>query len=64
VLTDFGCEHSFARAAGSVLERYGARIDFIFVRPGDQIRNAQVIYDHDDGRYPSDHFPVLAVVRL
>ena len=26
VLTDFGCEHSFARAAGSVLEHYGFQI--------------------------------------
>jgi hypothetical protein len=26
VLTDFGCEHSFARAAGSVLEHYGFEI--------------------------------------
>jgi hypothetical protein len=25
-LTDFGCEHSFARAAGSVLEHYGFEI--------------------------------------
>lgn len=32
VLTDFGCEHSFARAAGSVLEHYGFEIGISAVR--------------------------------
>ena len=32
VLSDFGCEHSFARAAGSVLEHYGFRIGVSAVR--------------------------------
>ena len=32
VLTDFGCEHSFARAAGSVLEHYGFAIGLSAVR--------------------------------
>lgn len=32
VLTDFGCEHSFARAAGSVLEHYGFAIGVSAVR--------------------------------
>jgi hypothetical protein len=32
VLTDFGCEHSFARAAGSVLEHYGIEIGVSAVR--------------------------------
>lgn len=32
VLTDFGCEHSFARAAGSVLEHYGFVIGVSAVR--------------------------------
>jgi hypothetical protein len=32
VLTDFGCEHSFARAAGSVLEHYGFQIGASAVR--------------------------------
>jgi hypothetical protein len=32
VLTDFGCEHSFARAAGSVLEHYGFEIGASAVR--------------------------------
>ncbi len=32
VRTDFGCEHSFARAADSVLERYGFEIGVSAVR--------------------------------
>lgn len=32
VLTDFGCEHSFARAAGSVLEHHGFQIGVSAVR--------------------------------
>lgn len=32
VLTDFGCEHSFAQAAGSVLEHYGFEIGVSAVR--------------------------------
>lgn len=32
VLTDFGCEHSFARAAGSVLEHYGFALGASAVR--------------------------------
>lgn len=32
VLTDFGCEHSFARAAGSVLEHYGFAVGVSAVR--------------------------------
>jgi len=32
VLTDFGCEHSFARAAGSVMEHYGFEIGVSAVR--------------------------------
>ena len=30
--------------------------------PGDQIKDARIIYDHVDGHYPSDHFPVTATV--
>jgi len=40
VLTDFGCEHSFARAAGSVLEHYGFEIGVSAVR-GTTLAHAQ-----------------------
>ena len=34
VLTDFGCEHSFERAVGSVLEHYGFELGASAVRTG------------------------------
>ena len=48
VLTDFGCEHSFARAAGSVLEHYGLAIGVSAVRDAtlehaDQIAHLRVL---------------------
>lgn len=38
------------------------RIDWIFYR-GLHARQAQTITDHRGGRYPSDHFPVVATLR-
>lgn len=38
------------------------RIDWIFYR-GLQARQVQTITGHQDGRYPSDHFPVVAALR-
>jgi endonuclease/exonuclease/phosphatase family metal-dependent hydrolase len=42
---------------------YG-RIDFIFVRRQDEVLAARIIRFNRDGLYPSDHFPVIASVRL
>ncbi|MGU3391133.1 endonuclease/exonuclease/phosphatase family protein [Sphingomonas sp. M1A8_2b] len=39
-----------------------AMIDYIMVR-GFMPLNAAVLTDHDGARYPSDHFPILAVLR-
>lgn len=36
------------------------KIDYIFVRPEAKVLSAQILHDHRDGRYPSDHFPVTA----
>lgn len=44
--------------------RDGARIDYIFASSRDRIQDARILYDNDDGRYPSDHFPVVATIRL
>lgn len=38
------------------------RIDWIFYR-GLHARQVQTITDHQEGRYPSDHFPVVATLR-
>jgi endonuclease/exonuclease/phosphatase family metal-dependent hydrolase len=40
----------------------GARIDWILVSPPFRTREAAIIFDHRDDRYPSDHFPYLAEV--
>jgi endonuclease/exonuclease/phosphatase family metal-dependent hydrolase len=41
------------------------RIDYIFVSKGkSKIKNYSVIADANNGLYPSDHFPVFAVVKL
>lgn len=42
----------------------GAKIDHIFVRGGAKVIDAAIIRVQRDGRYPSDHFPVTATIRL
>jgi endonuclease/exonuclease/phosphatase family metal-dependent hydrolase len=42
----------------------GDKIDYIYVEPGTDVLQAEIIRTAVDGRYPSDHFPVVARVRL
>jgi len=35
----------------------GARIDWILATPPFRVRRAAIVADHQDNRYPSDHFP-------
>ena len=42
----------------------GEKIDYIFVQPGTDVLHAEIVRTSRDGRYPSDHFPVVARVRL
>jgi endonuclease/exonuclease/phosphatase family metal-dependent hydrolase len=35
----------------------GSRIDWILITPPFQVLTAAIVTDHEDGRYPSDHFP-------
>ena len=44
--------------------RDGQKIDYVFVEPGVNVLDAAIVRDHEDGRYPSDHFPVIAKMRL
>ncbi len=44
--------------------RKGNKIDYVFTPPGVKVLEAQILYDNVDGRYPSDHFPVTATLRL
>lgn len=45
-------------------ETGGEKIDYIFVTPTTRVLEAQIIRDNDNGRYPSDHFPVMAKLEL
>jgi len=42
----------------------GEKIDYVFASPEWEVLEAAIVRNERDGRYPSDHFPVTAVVRL
>ena len=42
----------------------GERIDWIFTTPDLVPVDASIVRNSDDGRYPSDHYPVTAVVTM
>jgi endonuclease/exonuclease/phosphatase family metal-dependent hydrolase len=42
----------------------GEKIDYIFVEPGTEVISADIVRTSVLGRYPSDHFPVVARIRL
>ncbi|NQT03333.1 MAG: endonuclease/exonuclease/phosphatase family protein [Planctomycetes bacterium] len=44
--------------------RKGNKIDYVFVPSYIKVLEAQILYDNIDGRYPSDHYPVNATIRL
>jgi endonuclease/exonuclease/phosphatase family metal-dependent hydrolase len=44
--------------------RTGDKIDYILALPGTQVLRSEILRDSKDNRYPSDHFPVIAVLRL
>jgi endonuclease/exonuclease/phosphatase family metal-dependent hydrolase len=41
----------------------GERIDAILISPGWTVLSASIVHAERNGRYPSDHFPVTAVLR-
>ncbi|MGB9604053.1 MAG: endonuclease/exonuclease/phosphatase family protein, partial [Limisphaerales bacterium] len=43
--------------------RQGRRIDWILHTPDMVTLNSVIDYTSDEGRYPSDHYPVEAVIR-
>lgn len=45
-------------------ESDGRKIDYIFVTPETEVTEASIVRTNRNGRYPSDHFPVTAVVGL
>ncbi|MFC1637132.1 endonuclease/exonuclease/phosphatase family protein [Planctomycetota bacterium] len=44
--------------------RTGEKIDYVFAPTSAKVYEAQILPDNVDGRYPSDHFPVVARLRL
>ena len=42
----------------------GEKIDYVLVQPGTEVISAEIIRTSRSGRYPSDHFPVSALIRL
>jgi endonuclease/exonuclease/phosphatase family metal-dependent hydrolase len=63
VLPHVGPEFSFEgfEVMGSSNKR---RIDYIFVNDKVDVLKHAIISDFRDGRYPSDHLPVIAEIRL
>ncbi|MEA3227045.1 MAG: endonuclease/exonuclease/phosphatase family protein [Planctomycetota bacterium] len=44
--------------------REGNKIDYVLAPATAKVLEAQILYDNVDGRYPSDHYPVTARLRL
>lgn len=44
--------------------RIGEKIDYIYASPHFVTLDARIVRDDREGRYPSDHFPIVATVRL
>jgi len=42
----------------------GEKIDYIFAGPGWKVLDAAILKTNVDGRYPSDHFPLTARLRM
>jgi endonuclease/exonuclease/phosphatase family metal-dependent hydrolase len=57
--TEFGTYNAFTLGSTK-----GDKIDYIFVEPETEVMSADILRTSTDGRYPSDHFPVVARIRL
>jgi len=68
LLDSFRVLHPEAEVAGTSHGfkggRNGNKIDYIFIPPAVQVLEAKILYDNIDGRYPSDHYPVIARLRM
>lgn len=49
---------------GFWLDMSGRKIDYVFASPEVKVLDAQIVCDQRNGRYPSDHHPVTAVLRF
>jgi len=68
VVDSFRVLHPDANEAGTFNQfagnRRGEKIDFILTLPDVKVLEAQIVHTERNGRYPSDHFPVTARLRL
>lgn len=53
-----GTAHGFDGGTG------GNKIDDVYIPPQQEVVNAYISHFNADGRYPSDHSPVIGVVKL
>jgi endonuclease/exonuclease/phosphatase family metal-dependent hydrolase len=65
----FRVRHPDATEAGTFTgfkpgQTHGPKIDYVLVQPGTDVLSADILRTSRRGRYPSDHFPVVARVRL
>jgi endonuclease/exonuclease/phosphatase family metal-dependent hydrolase len=44
--------------------RSGEKVDYILVPPGIEVTAAEILRDQINGKYPSDHFPVAASLKI
>jgi endonuclease/exonuclease/phosphatase family metal-dependent hydrolase len=56
--TDVGTSHPFSGKTS------GRKIDYVFAQGSFQVLSADIVTTNDNGFYPSDHFPVTAVLRF
>ncbi len=57
------CEKSYTHHGFSGVPQL-SRMDWILADPSFNVKDARIIHDEFDGRYPSDHFPYLADIEL
>jgi endonuclease/exonuclease/phosphatase family metal-dependent hydrolase len=54
--TEVGTFHAFAGGRG------GPKVDAVLASPEWQVMDAEIVHVNENGRYPSDHFPVVATL--
>ena len=68
-LDTFRMKHPDEKAVGTfsafdVAKSGREKIDYVFVPPGTEVMRAEIVRTNRNGRTPSDHFPVIAHIRL
>jgi endonuclease/exonuclease/phosphatase family metal-dependent hydrolase len=56
--TNVGTRHDFNGATT------GDKIDYVFMGPNERATAAEIIHTMENGRYPSDHFPVTGTIDM